>query len=141
MDRFGTAASLWDLVEATIKIYTLIRDVNGAAITRERILQELQADVGILTKVAQVVEHDRSRVPNLRSLTAPQETLDQYRRLIGALIPRLTTGQGLQEIANRCKLVAGKRDVDDILIALDWSKGTFIACLGFDQLDVSLSQT
>ena len=133
MDVVSDVAAVVALLEATKRTVGFIQDVKDAKDDRAKIVLELQGCAGILQMIAVTVQQDAHSLPNLASLLVPNGQLDQYKREIEGLVPKLTTAHGIHDIAKRFKFVASKKDIQDTISTLEHYKTTFLVCMNFDQ--------
>lgn len=134
MDIVSDVAAVVALVESTKKIVGFIQDLKDAKDDRAKIVRELQGCAGILGMIAVTVQQDAQQsLPNLASLVFPGGPLEQYKKDIEELVPKLTTAHGVSDLAKRCKFIASKKDIQDTLTALEHYKNTFIICINLDQ--------
>lgn len=133
MDVVSDVAAVVALLEATRKTVGFIQDLKDAKDDRAKIVRGLQGCAGILQMIAVTVQQDAQSLLNLASLVAPNGPLDQYKREVEGLVPKLTTAHGISDIAKKFKFVASKKDIQDTMPTLEHYKTVFVFCMNFDQ--------
>ena len=133
MDVVSDVAAVVALVETTLKTIRFIQDLRDAKDDRAKVVRELEACAGILKKIVATVQQDAQSLPNLASLVVPNGPLDQYKKEIEHLIPKLTSTHGVFAISKTVKFTTNKKKIQETIIRLDRYKSTFLICLNFDQ--------
>ena len=133
MDIVSDVAAIVALVETTLKTVKFIRDLKDAKDDRAKIVRDLEGCAGILQKIVATVQQDAQSLPNLASLVVPEGPLDQYKKEIEDLVPKLTTPHGVFGIAKTVKFTTSKQKIQETVTTLDQYKSTFLICLNFDQ--------
>ena len=133
MDIVSDIVAVVALLEATNRTVGFIQDLEDAKDDRAKIVRELEGCAGILQMIAVTVQQDAQSLPNLASLVVPNVPLDEYKREVEGLVPKLTTAHGISDIAKRFKFDASKKDIQDTISTLEHCKTTFLLCMNFDQ--------
>ena len=133
MDVVSDVAAVVALIETTRKSIKFIQDLKDAKDDRAKIVRELEGCAGILQKIVAAVQQDAKSLPNLASLVVPDGPLDQYKKEVEYLVPKLTSAHGLFAIAKTVKFTTNKKKIQETITMLDRYKSTFLFCLNFDQ--------
>ena len=133
MDFVSNVAAVVALGETTRKTIKFIQDLKDAKDDRAKIVRELEACAGILSKIGATIQQDAQSLPNLASLVVPNGPLDQYKKEIEHLVPKLTSAHGVSAIAKTVKFTTNKKKIQETITTLDRYKSTFLVCLNFDQ--------
>ena len=133
MDVISDVAAVIALVETTLKTIKFIQDLKDANDDRAKIVRELEGCAGILQKIVATVQKDAQSLPILASLVVPDGPLDQYKKEIEHLVPKLTSAHGVFALAKTVKFTTNKKKIQESINTLDRYKSTFLICLNFDQ--------
>lgn len=135
MDVISDIAAVWALIGVIKQTIVFIKDVKDANGDRTKIVHELQGGSDILERIARKVKDDPKSVPNLALLLGPNGLLTQYKKIVDLLVPKLTTARGgLRDIAQRCKFVTDKKNIQDTLSTLERHRSIFMLYLNLDEM-------
>ena len=133
MDVVSDVAAVIASVETTLKTIKFIRDLQYAKDDRAKVVRELESCAGILSKIVATVQQDAQSLPNLASSVVPDGPLDQYKKEIEDLVPKLTSAHAILAIAKTVNFTTNKKKIHETINTLDRYKSTFLLRLNLDQ--------
>ena len=138
----GLAASIIQLIDATVKVTQYINDVKDAPAERSKLAMEVANLVPLLTSLRYRIEgasSDDSWFLGVRSLGAPKGPLDLFKQDLKYLASKLEPQHGAKKIGKLLVWTLDKKDIKNSLDSIERIKSLISLALQRDTFDLSLA--
>ncbi|KAI9843643.1 MAG: hypothetical protein M1837_006225 [Sclerophora amabilis] len=139
-DPLSTSAGIIAIIQLTGTVVQYLNDVARASNDRHRILLEITSISGILTVLKDLAERpqwDDVWSTTMKSLNVPNGPLEQFRSALERLALKLEPVRGLKRVERSLAWPFQKREIDEILGAMERQKTLFNLALQNDHTRLS----